>query len=183
MIRYAALFDPLASKRLTMADLRYALHREEFEDVETVVSSDNVLFSFDERPSDGLEDLIAHMMHDRFDFDSFVAVRTAAEIDAAIAANPFHEGGGGAFVQTHFLARQPSQAQFDAMVDAHRGRGEERFALGRRTLFVNPGLGKVQSKLTPAFVARRLGSESTVRDMAELARIREKLLEGGRRGS
>ncbi|RYE50685.1 MAG: DUF1697 domain-containing protein, partial [Rhizobiaceae bacterium] len=55
MTRYVALFDSVTSKRLTMADLRYALQREEFEEVETVVSSDNVLFTFDERPSDGLE--------------------------------------------------------------------------------------------------------------------------------
>lgn len=46
MTRYVALFGSInvGGDRLKMADLRYALEREEFEGVETVVSSDNVLF-------------------------------------------------------------------------------------------------------------------------------------------
>ena len=58
MPRYVAFFGSInvGGNRLTMADLRYAFEREGFENVETVVASGNVLFDFDERPTDGLED-------------------------------------------------------------------------------------------------------------------------------
>ena len=46
MTRYVALLGSInvGGNRLLMADLREALEREEFEDVETVVASGNVLF-------------------------------------------------------------------------------------------------------------------------------------------
>ena len=53
-----------------------------------MVASGNVLFDFDERPTDGLEELFAHMMAERFDIASYVAVRSAAEVAAALAGNP-----------------------------------------------------------------------------------------------
>jgi len=110
MTRYVALFGSInvGGNRLTMADLRYAFEREEFEDVETVVASGNVLFSFDDRPTDGLEDQFAHMMRERFDMKSYVAVRTAAEIRAGIESNPFRCDRADNMVHTHFLAVSPA---------------------------------------------------------------------------
>ena len=60
MPRYVAFFGSInvGSNRLTMADLRWAFEREGFENVETIVASGNVLFDFDERPTDGLEELL-----------------------------------------------------------------------------------------------------------------------------
>ena len=96
MPRYAAFFGSInvGGNRLTMADLRWAFAREGFENVETVVASGNVLFDFDERPSEGLEDLFAHMMAERFDITSFVAVRTRDEV--AEAGEPESAAGAGA---------------------------------------------------------------------------------------
>ena len=58
--RYVALLGSInvGGNRLKMADLREALEREDFADVETVVASGNVLFSHDERPSEGLAEKI-----------------------------------------------------------------------------------------------------------------------------
>lgn len=178
MTRYVALFGSInvGGNRLKMADLRYAFEREEFEDVETVVASGNVLFSFDERPTDGLEDLFAHMMRDRFDMKSFVAVRTGDEIRAAIEDNPFRLDGAENLVHTQFLARQPSQAQFDALVSDHAGRGPERLALGDRALFIDFVEGAGNSKLSGPFMTRRLGCEGTARNMRSLQRILDKMV-------
>ena len=62
MARYVAFLGSInvGGNRLLMADLRDALEREDFEDVETVVASGNVLFSHEERPSDGLSDKLAY---------------------------------------------------------------------------------------------------------------------------
>ncbi|MEW9853749.1 DUF1697 domain-containing protein [Novosphingobium sp. M1R2S20] len=177
MTRYVALFGSInvGGNRLKMADLRYAFEREEFEDVETVVASGNVLFSFDQRPTDGLEDLFAHMMRDRFDMKSFVAVRTKEEVQAAIESNPFNGVGEDNLVHTHFLGCQPNEAQFEALMADYDGRGPEQLAAGERALFIDFVSGAGGSRLTSAFIERRLGCPGTARNMRSLRRILEKM--------
>ena len=177
MTRYVALFGSInvGGNRLKMADLRYAFEREEFEDVETVVASGNVLFSFDERPTEGLEELFAHMMRDRFDMKSFVAVRTKDEVRAAIDDNPFHSDGAENLVHTHFLACQPRPEQFAQLIADHEGRGSERLAPGDRALFIDFADGVADSRLTGSFMAKRLGCQGTARNMRSLKRILEKM--------
>ncbi|KTR84417.1 hypothetical protein NS277_04445 [Novosphingobium barchaimii] len=177
MTRYVALFGSInvGANRLKMADLRYAFEREEFEDVETVVASGNVLFSFDERPTDGLEDLFRHMMRERFDIDSFVAVRSCEELREGVEGNPFHADGAAEQVHTHFLSGEPGQDRFDAMVAAYQGRGAERLALGKRALFVDYVEGMGRSRLTGDFITRRLGCQGTARNLRSLQRIIDKM--------
>ncbi len=177
MPRYVAFFGSInvGSNRLTMADLRYAFEREGFENVETVVASGNVLFDFDERPSDGLEDLLAHMMIERFEIESFVAVRNRDEVAAAISGNPFAADGPENLVHTQFLGGQPTPAQFDDLLAAYAGRGEERLALGDRALYIDYVEGAGNTRLTGAFIERRLGCKGTARNIRSLTRILDKM--------
>jgi uncharacterized protein (DUF1697 family) len=175
--RYVAFFGSInvGGNRLTMADLRHAFAREGFENVQTVVASGNVLFDFDERPSDGLEELFAHMMADRFDIASFVAVRSRDEVERAISGNPFAADGAENLVHTQFLARQPSAAQFADLLAAYAGRGPERLALGDRALYIDYVEGVGNSRLTGPFVERRLGCPGTARNLRSLKRILTKM--------
>ncbi|WP_159982591.1 MULTISPECIES: DUF1697 domain-containing protein [unclassified Novosphingobium] len=177
MTRYCAFFASInvGGNRLTMADLRYAFEREEFENVETVVASGNVLFDFDERPTDGLEDLFAHMMRDRFDLETFAAVRNRDEVRAAVDENPFTGIGQDHYVHTLFLERQAEQAAFDKLVADHATRGPEKIAMGPRSLYVDFVDGAGSSKLTGAFIERRLGCRATARNVRSLARILAKM--------
>jgi uncharacterized protein (DUF1697 family) len=177
MTRYCAFFASInvGGNRLTMADLRYAFEREEFENVETVVASGNVLFDFDERPTDGLEDLFAHMMLDRFDMNTFAAVRNAGEVRSAVEDNPFTGIGQDHYVHTLFLERDADQAAFDKLVADHAGRGPEKIAMGPRCLYIDYVDGAGQSKLTNAFIERRLGCRGTARNVRSLARIAAKM--------
>lgn len=177
MTRYLALFGSInvGGNRLKMADLRYAFEREEFENVETVVASGNVLFDFDERPTEGLEELFAFMMRERFDIDSFVAVRTREEVRVYVEDNPFVGGSEDKFVHTHFLDGQPSEEQFAKLVSDHQGRGEEKLALGDRCLYIDYVNGVGDSKLTAAFIERRLGCRGTARNVRSLTRILTKM--------
>ncbi len=177
MPRYAAFFSSInvGGNRVTMADLRWAFEREGFEQVETVVASGNVLFEFEERPTAGLEDLFAHMMAERFENRSFVAVRSRDEVAAAIAGNPFAADGAENLVHTQFLARQPSAAQFADLCDAYAGRGPERLALGDRALYVDYVNGAGDTRLTGPFIERRLGCPGTARNQRSLARILAKM--------
>lgn len=175
--RYAAFFAAInvGGNQLKMVELREALEREEFEDVETVVASGNVLFSHDERPSQGLSEKLAYVLHDRFDIETFAAVRSREEVREAIEGNPFHGKGEDKFVHTHFLDGQPTQAQFDKLVADHAGRGPEKMALGDRALFVDYVDGVGNSKLTGPFIERRLGCHGTARNMRSLQRILDKM--------
>lgn len=177
MPRYVALFGSVnvGGNRLTMADLRWAFEREGFGEVETVVASGNVLFDFDERPTGGLEELFAHMMAERFDIDSFVAVRSAAEVAAALAESPFAADGAPNLVHVHFLGGQPSGEAFARLIADHAGRGRERLAAGDRALHIDYVDGAGSSKLTGSFIQRRLGFPGTARNLRSLQRIVDKM--------
>jgi uncharacterized protein (DUF1697 family) len=177
MTRYCAFFASInvGGNRLTMADLRYAFEREEFENVETVVASGNVLFDFDERPTEGLEDLFAHMMLDRFDLRTFAAVRNREEVRSAVEDNPFTGIGQDHCVHTLFLERQPERAPFDKLVADHATRGSEKIAFGPRAIYIDYVDGVGASKLTNAFIERRLGCRGTARNVRSLARILSKM--------
>jgi len=179
MTRYVAFFASMnvGGNRLLMSDLRDALEREDIEDVETVVASGNVLFSFDERPSDGLGEMLAYIVKDRFGFDTFAAVRNADEVRSAIEGNPFHGDGEDSQVHTHFLERQPDPDQFKVLLAAYDGRGPERIALGDRCLFLDYVDGVGNSKLTSAFIERKLDCRGTARNMRSLQRILDKMEE------
>lgn len=177
MPRYVAFFGSInvGANRVTMADLRWAFEREGFDRVETVVASGNVLFDYDERPSDGLEDLLGHLMADRFDIASFAAVRTRDEVAQAIAGNPFAADGDAAQVHTLFLSAEPDAAQFARLQADHAGRGPERLASGDRALYIDYVAGVGNSRLTNAFIERRLGCRGTARNIRSLRRILEKM--------
>jgi uncharacterized protein (DUF1697 family) len=177
MARYVAFLGSInvGGNRLLMTELREVLEREEFEEVETVVASGNVLFSHDERPSEGLAEKFAYVLRDRFDIDTFAAVRSRGELTVAIEGNPFHGNGEDKFVHTHFLAGQPSQGQFDKLVADYQGRGPEKLALGDQALYLDYVNGAGNSKLTGSFIERRLGCRGTARNMTSLKRILAKM--------
>jgi len=177
MTRYIAFFASMnvGGNRLTMADLRDVLEREDFEDVESVVASGNVFFSHESRPSDGLADKLAYVVEDAFSFPTFAAVRNREELHAAIHDNPFYGDGDPGLVHTVFLDGQPAPEKFERLLEAYEGRGAERLALGDRALYVDYVDGVGNSKLTNAFIERRLGCRGTARNMRSLNRILEKI--------
>ena len=177
MPRYAAFFASMnvGGNRLKMTDLRDALEREDLEDVETVVASGNVLFSFDERPSDGLSEMLAFIVKDRFGFETFAAVRSKDEVRAAIEDNPFHGDGEDKLVHTLFLDGEADPAQFNVLMAAYEGRGPERIALGGRCLYIDYVESVGNSRLTGPFIQRKLDRRGTARNMASLKRILDKI--------
>lgn len=177
MARYVALFGSInvGGNRLTMADLRVAFEAEGFSDVETVVASGNVIFSYPTRPTRGLEEKLTLMVDDRFDMTAAALVRNRDELAAAIADNPFAGTNEDRFVHTMFLDRQPTAAQFDALAADKWIRPNERIALGDRALYVDYGDGVGDSKLTARMIERRLECKGTARNMRSIARIVDKL--------
>lgn len=177
MARYAALLGSInvGGNRLKMADLVRAMEKRGFANVETVVASGNVLFDHDRTPDAELQDMIAELVKADFGIVTFAAVRTRAELEAALAESPFAGKGEDKFVHVHFLTGHPSQAQFDALIADHEGRGPEKLAPGNRTLHIDYVSGVGNSKLTGPFIERRLGCKGTARNVRSLKRIIEKL--------
>jgi len=177
MPRYVAFFSAMnvGGNRLPMADLREALEREDFDAVETVVASGNVLFEHEERPTPGLTEKLQWVIRDRFHFESMAAVRSREELAAAISDNPFAGNGGDQQVHTHFLERQVDEGAFEALKSNYAGRGEERIALGDRALYIDYVDGVGRSNLTAGFIEKHLGCRGTARNMRSLARILEKM--------
>jgi uncharacterized protein (DUF1697 family) len=133
------------------------------------------LFDYDGRPSDGLEDMLAHLLADRFDIDSFAAVRSREELAQAVAGNPFGADGEENRVHTLFLSGPVDQVNFAALCAAYAGRGPERLASGDRALYIDYVEGVGGSRLTNGFIERRLGCRGTARNIRSLARILEKM--------
>ncbi|MGX7926976.1 DUF1697 domain-containing protein [Tsuneonella sp. HG094] len=177
MPRYVALLGSInvGGNRLKMADLKAAMERAGFANVETVVASGNVLFDRAAAADAKLEGEIARIVKDRFGIATFAAVRTKAELEAALAESPFAGKGEDKLVHVHFLAGQPTNAQFDTLIADHEGRGEEKLAPGTRALHIDFVSGAGNSKLTGAFIERRLGCKGTARNVRSLKRIIEKL--------
>jgi uncharacterized protein (DUF1697 family) len=173
MTRYVALLGSInvGGNRLKMADLREALEREDFADVETVVASGNVLFSHDERPSDGLAEKIAYVVKDRFGIDTFAAVRSRDELAAAIADNPFRGQNEDKFVHTVFLLEPLDREAFEAFAASYAG--PERVAPGTREYFVDFHQGVADSKLGQALGKLRL--RGTARNVRSLQRMLDKM--------
>ncbi|MGZ3173019.1 MAG: DUF1697 domain-containing protein [Croceibacterium sp.] len=173
MQRYVALLGSInvGGNRLKMADLREALEREDFADVETVVASGNVLFSHEERPSEGLAEKLAYIVKDRFGIDTFAAVRSRDELAASIADNPFAGDGEPNQVHTVFLHEPLDRAAFEEFADDYSG--PERLAPGMREIFVDFCGGVADSKLGPAM--RKLKLRATARNIRSLQRMLDKM--------
>jgi uncharacterized protein (DUF1697 family) len=177
MSRYVALLGSInvGRNRLRMADLRQALEREDFANVETVVASGNVLFDHDERPSEGLREKLAYILAEQFDIASAVVVLSREELEASLAESPFAASGDDSKVHVHFLECQPSAEAFADLVAVQAERGNERLAAGTRALHIDFVDGVGSSKLTGALVARRLGCGGTARNARSIRRIIEKM--------
>lgn len=176
MTRYVALLASInvGGNRIRMAELREALEREDFANVETVVASGNVLFDHDERPSQGLAEKIAYIVGDRFGIDTFAAVLTRAELAAVIDQNPFAADGDEAQVHAVFVHDDLDRAAFEAF--AARYDGPERIAPGARVYYADFREGVARSRLDPAL--RRAGAvagPATARNIRSLKRILDKM--------
>lgn len=156
-----------------MADLRAAFEAEGFTRVETVVASGNVLFDHPERPDAGMEEKLTLMMRDRFGMNSAALVRSRDALAEAIAGNPFVADGEEKFVHTLFLNGPADPDAFAALMAGHSG--PERIAAGDRALHIDFAAGVADSKLTNAFIERRLGRKGTARNLRSMRRILAKM--------
>jgi uncharacterized protein (DUF1697 family) len=155
MPRYVAFLGSInvGGNQLRMADLRTALEEDGFENVSTVVASGNVMFDHATAADASLEKRIAAIVAERFDIETFAAVRSKAELAETLEENPFAGDGEEKFVHTVFLDGQPAESDFAKLAKDHEGRGREQLAPGTRALHDGMLVGEGASYLSMASAA------------------------------
>lgn len=94
----------LGRRQMKMAELRDICAALGFGNIKTILASGNVRFDASGKPA-SIRKKLEHGLKDHFDFEVGVILRTAAEIEAAIAANPF--AGSPAASKGHVLFVDP----------------------------------------------------------------------------
>ena len=149
--------------KLPMAELKAMGEACGFASVRTFIASGNLLFDSD-LPEADVTSLVAGKVEAFFGRPVPVFVRSAAEMAAVAAANPFADQPGNRVV-AHFMAVAPTQP----MIDAATGRADEQLALGAREIYIFYGDGMGTSKLKlPAFKDGTARNMNSVAKMAEL---------------
>lgn len=152
-------------RQVGMADLRDLFVKLGFGNVRSLLQSGNLVFLTDNRLStDKIEGLLEAGVEKRLGLRADFFVRTAAELKAAIAKNPFPSEAkrDPAHLVAMFLETQPSAKHTAALEAAITGRETFR-VIGRLAYIIYPdGIGN--SKLTNALIDRKLETRGTGRN-------------------
>jgi uncharacterized protein (DUF1697 family) len=164
---YVALLRAVnvGGRKLKMDDLKRIATEIGFDSPRTFIASGNLLFVSD-KPEGEVGRLLEQALREHMGAEVPVLVRTAEEIAAVDAANPFAQEPGNKVVAI-FLNDPPAD---DAAASA-KNVADERLALGTREIYVHFPSGQGQSKMSIG--AARAGTArnmNTVRKLAELAR-------------
>lgn len=150
---------------LPMAELRRMGTACGLSDVRTYIASGNLLFTSDAAEAEikqRLEEALLAYAGKPVD----VFVRSADELEAIVAANPFPDAQGS----RHMVYFQDAPPAAD-LIERCRDIGTERMALGRRELHVDYGEGIRTTRLKiPGPEGRTARNMNTVRKLAALLR-------------
>jgi uncharacterized protein (DUF1697 family) len=161
--------------RLSMADLRDVHTALGHEDVRTHLQSGNVVFATTARTAAEVAADIETALADRCGLRVAVVVRSAAEMRAVLAANPYatQAATDDRSVHVTFLAGPgPSRDAIAtlAALDAVRF-APDAFVLRGREVFLHCPDGYGRTKLTPGFFERHLGVAATDRNWRTVAAL------------
>lgn len=175
-MRYVALVRGInvGGKKLAMADLRALLDELRHEDVATYVQSGNAVFSSEREDPAELAAEIEAGIAAKLGLDVRVLVRTAPEIAAVIAGNPFPDADANPkLVHVVFLEREPDPERL-AQIDPRKYEPDE-FRIGDRAVYLRFPNGYHTAKMTNDFWERRLGMAGTARNWNTVMKIGQML--------
>jgi uncharacterized protein (DUF1697 family) len=171
MPAYAALLRGInvgGKKKVPMPALRTLFEDLGFADVVTYVQSGNVVFRAPKAAAGQIEQGIKK----EFGLEVAVVLRTAKELAAVAARNPFlRKGAEPKLLHVVFLDRKPAAGAIDR-VDPERSPGDL-FSLNGRELYLDFPNGSGRSKLTLDYLERRLGVKGTARNWNTVLKLVE----------
>jgi len=170
MARLVALLRGInlgSKRRVAMADLRELLVDLGYTDVRTVLASGNVIFT---GPKAKAREKLEKALKERFEMDIDVVVKTMAEIEAVLAADPFAgevENPTRYFVV--FLDHAPDPAKLQALEE--QDFAPDAFKAGKHELYAHCPEGMQNSKLMKALGKPGLAGTATVRNWATVNKL------------
>jgi uncharacterized protein (DUF1697 family) len=174
MARYAALLRAInlgSRNKIAMPALTKLFDALGHEDVRTYVQSGNVVFTGSGAREDlerGIHDAIA----DEFGLDITVMVRTAAELKSLVAGNPYLDSQDDPLkLHVTFLASAPESDKAKKL-EVPEGETAE-FTLAKRDVYLHCPDGYGRTKLSNAFLERKLGVAGTTRNWKTVLALHE----------
>ena len=147
-------------------------------DVATYIQSGNVVFSNPAAALDGFAGEMAAAIEKRFGLRVPVVLRSAKEIAAVLAKNPFlTPRADPKTLHVAFLAAKPAAADA-ARLDPKRSPGDS-FELRGRDLYLHLPNGVAKTKLTNDYLDRTLATVATVRNWNTVGKLVEMSARGG----
>jgi uncharacterized protein (DUF1697 family) len=175
----------IGGRWIKMADLRTLFAELGFADAATYVQSGNVVFTAPDGDRPLLKATIEAAVAARFGFHSETILRTADELDALIAGNPFPDMAetDPAHLVVHFFAAPPSAADTAALAMEWKGPEEWRLSGHHLVITYPQGIGRSELKLrlkTPT-TARNWKSVKALAEMARAHRAAESPVKNSQR--
>jgi uncharacterized protein (DUF1697 family) len=162
--------------KLPMKDLAAMFVASGCTDVRTLIQSGNVVFHASSAVAAAAPAKVSAAIAKRFGFTVPVVMRTADELAALAAGNPFLAAGADpATLHVMFLADRPAAAKVAALA-ADRSPGDT-FAVHGRDVYLHLPNGVAKSKLTNDWFDRSLATTSTVRNWNTVQRLLAMLAE------
>lgn len=140
--------------------------------VRTYIQSGNVIFEARSGGAAPIAKAVTAEIRNRFGIEVPVVVRTAEELRAAAAANPYPDAGGpDDRLYVMFLADTPDAGAVRAL-DPNRSMPDE-FAVREREIYLRLPNGAARTKLTNAYFDSKLKTVSTMRNWRTVLKLLE----------
>jgi uncharacterized protein (DUF1697 family) len=158
--------------KLPMQDLSAMFTAAGCSAVRTYIQSGNVVFEAQRAVADALPGEIGRGIHERFGYRIPVILRSAGELGAIVAANPFLvKGAEPDALHVAFLSSEPA-ADRVAALDPNRSPPDELVVRGREIYLSCPN-GYGQTRITNAYLDAKLATTATVRNWRTVEKLAE----------
>src|SRR5689334_5604818 len=150
MTTYAAFLRGInvgGAKKVPMADLRALAQGLGYSDVASYINSGNLIFTSTKKPAT-LEKELAAAIQERFGFGVDVCVRSLAQLQRILRANPYPDGDPSKVTVAFLTATAPdgAAAKLAAVAAEH-----EPFVVAGTEVYVHYGQGLGRSELAERF--------------------------------
>lgn len=171
---WAALLRGInAGVKLSMADLRGFLADQGMTEVTTLLASGNAVFTAGECDGAVLETQLHGAMKDSLGLDTGWFLRSHADLEAIVAANPFPDAAQAHpnHLQVHFCREIVDATLIDRVAGIYEG--PERLAAQGRELYVDYPDDIGHSKLPQAMARAKLAIGATARNWNTVLKLAE----------
>lgn len=173
MATYVALLRGInvgRNRRIAMARLRELLTGLGYDDVRTHLQSGNAVFTSTRRSAEAVGADIEQAIRAELGMEIGVLVRTAAQLSAAVQANPLPASGRDpSRLLVLFLSDVPKKSAIPAPGDV----APEEWHVGSREIYLWCPDGILTSTLAAMFSAARLGVQVTARNWRTVCKLAE----------